>query len=364
MLQLAVPADHHAADLAGTRIGRWRGAVERFEPFQGVEGWALALDAPDEGVELELTVGEEAFALAVTFEPRPDLAPLLGFEGAFGFRFGPETFARLARLAPRRRALPVGVRVSGTDLFLRAPQNRAPSVAELVETWQSAVLGALKPPERQLGRGERLLARLAELRVGAEALAARPLRPHSDHDVGQIDGVYPGTDGQVWLVGWMKRGVETEAPAVVVDRRKFPAGLALLRYERPDLPTSAVGIIGLMDTNWPPAPAMKDGFVFLGRQGTHHLRIGAHTRILRGDAFLAAFAQVQSVAPGGPAEAFAAILHSGANWLPGNAAATGLAAESGVDRLLMLPGFGCFAEGWAVSPAKRVETFHTAALLA
>jgi hypothetical protein len=102
---------------------------------------------------------------------------------------------------------------------------------------------------------------------------------------------------------------------------------------------------------------MKDGFVYLGRQGQYHLRYGPQTRLLRADAFLAAFGQAQAL-PGGHAEAMAALLHSGSNWLPGNATATGVCAEGGIDRLLMLPGFGCLAEGWAVSPAKRVETFH------
>ncbi|KQT82833.1 hypothetical protein [Aurantimonas sp. Leaf443] len=358
MLQFVAPLDYASPDLTDSPSGRWRGAVERFEPLVGIEGWALAIDAPDEPVELELTVGGEAFALGVTFEPRPEIARTLGTETACGFRFGPEIYPRLARLAPHRRDLPVGVSIAGTDTALRSARGRAPSVGALVDEWRSAVLGAMAPAERRLGKGDRLLARLSALRMQAEPLRERPLRPLSDHDVGQIDAVFPASDGQVWLVGSMKRGIEPEFPAIVLDRQKFPSGMAVLPYERQDLPTSAVGFVGVMDTGWVPPPAMKDGFVYVGRQGQFYLRYGAHTRVLRADAFLAAFTQAQTVAPGGLGDAMAAILHSGSNWLPGNAAATGLAVEGGIDRLLMMPGFGCLAEGWAVSPAKRIETFH------
>lgn len=364
MLQLAVPSTYASPDPADTSFartdgasGRWRGAVEAFEPLSGIEGWALSVDAPGDPVELELTVGDDAFALAVTFEGRPDIDRALGRRTDCGFRFGPEIFARLARLSAHRRALPVGVRIAGSDVSLPPAKGRAPKVGALVEEWQSAVLGAGLPPERRTGRGDRLLARLAALRGQAEALREHPLRPLSNHDVGQIDAIYPASESQVWLVGWMKRGVEPDFPAAVVDRQKHPAGMAVLTYERQDLPTSAVGFIGVMDTGWSPPATMKEGFVYLGRQGQFHLRHGPQTRLLRAEAFLAAFAQAQTVA-GGHAEAMAAILHSGSNWLPGNAAATGFASEGGIDRLLMLPGFGCLAEGWAVSPARRIETFQ------
>ncbi|WP_162246065.1 hypothetical protein [Aureimonas sp. Leaf460] len=334
-----------------------RGAVQTFEPLVGIEGWALSLEAPGEPVELELTVGGETFAFTVTEERRPEIDRALGQETRCGFRFGPDIFGRLARLSAHRRPFPVGVRIAGSDVSLRPARGGLPSVGDLVEEWQSAVLGAGAPSEHKMGRGDRLLARLAALRGQAEALRDRPLRPLSDHDVGQIDAVHPASESQVWIVGSMKRGIEPDFPAAVVDRQKFPSGIALLQYERADLATSSVGFIGVMDTAWAPPLAMKDGFVYLGRQGQYHLRYGPQTRLLRADAFLAAFGQAQAL-PGGHAEAMAALLHSGSNWLPGNALAAGIAAEGGVDRLLMLPGFGCLAEGWAVSPAKRVETFH------
>ncbi|GGD99043.1 hypothetical protein GCM10011390_17290 [Aureimonas endophytica] len=336
----------------------WRGLVERFDPLAGIEGWALAEHAPDAPVELELTVGGDAFALAATY---PDFAEFDGRPaglGLPGFRFPPEIFTRLAKLSARRRSLPVAIRVAGTDAVLATATGRLPSVGELASAWRRALLGAAAAPEPRITKGDRLLARLAAFRAEAEATALLPLRPFSDNEIGQIEALHLAGEGQVWFVGWMKRGAEPEFPAVILDRQKYPAGIAILQYERADLPASAIGVIGLMETGWAPPPAARDGFVYVGRQGQYHLRYGAQTKLLRAEALHAAFAQVQPVALGPVAEALGQLVGAGSNWLPGNAAAAGMVAEGGIDRLLMLPGFGCLAEGWAVSPAKRIETFH------
>ncbi|MET0258234.1 MAG: hypothetical protein ABW179_06595 [Methylobacterium sp.] len=358
MLHVLAPSGYAAPDLADAATGRWCGRIERIDPAFGICGWVLAVDAPDAATELELTVGGDAFALAETSDPHAAVDRQLGFETRAAFRFPPAVFARLARLGARRHALPVGVRIAGADLRLMPPAGRDPSVGELVEAWRAGLLAALLPPEQGATRGDRLLRRLAGLRAEAVALGDRPLRPISDNDVGQIDALYPAADGQLWFVGWTKRGVETDFAAVVVDREKLPAGGAVLQYERPDLNSTCVGVVGLLDTGWTPPPVMRDGFVYLGRGAQLHLRYGPHTRLLRADAFLAAFAQAHPLAVGGHGDALASVLHSGANWIAGNAVAAGIAAEGGLDRLLMVPGFGCLAEGWAVSPAKRVETFH------
>lgn len=358
MLQLVASLDHASPELSPSIAMRWRGYADRFDPLAGIEGWALAIDAPEAPVGLELVVGEDAFALAETGLRRPDIDGRLEGRSRSGFRFERDVFARLARLSAHRRALPVGIRIAGTDIRLMAGTEMPRSVGELVEAWQAAVLGGRRAPDPAATKGDRLLVRLAAFRMEAQELTNKPLRPFSDNEVGQIDAVHLAGEGQVWFLGWMKRGVEPEFPAVVVDRRKYPAGIAILHYERQDLPVSAVGVIGVMDTGWTPPAASKDGFVYVGRNGQFHLRYGAQMRLLRTDAFLAAYAQVQPVALGPNTDAIASVLGSGANWLPGNAASAGFVAEGGIDRLLMLPGFGCIAEGWAVSPAKRVETFH------
>ncbi len=358
MLQVLALSDYAATDLVEVENGRWCGRVERIDPLKGVSGWVIEVEAPTLPVELELVVGEDAFVLARSGEAHPEADRRLGFETRAAFHFPADLFARLARLAPRRRPSRVGVRIAGTETRLMPPGGCDPTVGELVDDWRDAVLRSLRPAAGEGTRGDRLLHRLAGLRTGALALRERVLRPISEGEAGQIDALHPGSDGQVWFVGWMKRGTEPDFPAIIVDREKLPAGGAVFHYERPDLNSTCVGVVGLLDTGWTPPPVLRDGFVYLGKGGELHLRYGPQTRLLRADAFLAAFTQAQAVAAGGHADALASVLNSGSNWIAGNAAATGLAAEGSLDHLLMVPGFGCFAEGWAVSPSKRIETFH------
>lgn len=358
MLHVLPLSAYAASDLVDHEAGRWCGRIERLEAGHGVSGWVLSVDAPEAATDLELTVGEDAFALGATGLAHPPSDLRLGRTTQAAFRFGPEVFARLARLSPRRAALRVGVRVAGTDVRLMPPGGRDPTVGELVAAWRTRLVAGLAAGTAGETRGDRMLRRLAGLRAEAVALRDRPLQPISDNDVGQIDALHVGTDGQVWFVGWMKRGADIDFPAVVADRDKLPAGGAVFRYERPDLNSTCVGVVGLLDTGWQPPPTLRDGFVYLGAGAQFHLRYGAYTRVLKADAFAAAFAQAQALSIGGHAEALAAVLHAGGNWMAGNAAAAGMAAEGGIDKLLMVPGFGCFADGWAVSPAKRIETFQ------
>ncbi|WP_062014941.1 hypothetical protein [Aureimonas sp. AU4] len=360
MLQVLAPSAYAPSELAEAGDSRWCGRIEAIDPSEGIRGWVLSPEAPRAATELELTVGEDALVLGCSAGAHAALDRRLGFETRAGFHFAPEVFARLARLSARRQFLRVGIRIAGTDTRLVPPAGRDPTVGELVAAWRETALRGLRPGEdgREGSRGDRLLRRLAALRAEALALRERPLRPLSDGEAGQIDAIHPAGEGQVWFVGWMKRRTETDFSAIVVDREKLPAGGAVFHYERADLNSTCVGVVGLLDTGWMPPPVLRDGFVYLGPSGQLHLRLSAGTRVLRADAFLAAFAQAQPLASGGEAGALASVLHSGANWIGGAAAASGLAVEGGVDRLLMVPGFGCLAEGWAVSPAKRVETFQ------
>lgn len=358
MLQVLPLSAYAATDLVELETGRWCGRIERVDAGEGISGWVLCVDAPGAATDLELTVGEDAFHFGASGLAHPPSDLRLGHATRAAFHFGADVFARLARLSPRRAAMPVGVRVAGTDVRLMPPGGRDPTVGELVAAWRGRVLANLSPRGSEDTRGDRMLRRLSGLRAEALGLRERPLRPISDNEIGQIDAVHAGAEGQVWFVGWMKRGAESDFAAVIADREKLPAGGAVFRYERPDLNSTCVGVVGLLDTGWQPPPVLRDGFVYLGHGAQFHLRYGPYTRVLRAEAFTAAFTQAQPLSVGGHAEGLAAVLHSGGNWMAGNAAAAGIAAEGGLDRLLMVPGFGCFAEGWAVSPAKRIETFQ------
>ncbi|WP_062119273.1 hypothetical protein [Aureimonas sp. AU40] len=352
------PPRYASPELSPSLGGLWRGRIDRFDPINGIEGWAVAIEEPGRRVELELSVGGYVMALGTTGLARPDIDIHVSPRCRAGFRFDPSVFGRLARLAAHRHDKPVSLRVAGTDVTLLPPAGRAPSVGELVAQWREAILSELGRREAPRSKGDRLLGQLRALRLEAERLRERPLLPHSDGEIGQIDLVHLSSDGQVWFIGWAKRGIDTEFPAVVADRVKHPAGIAVAPYERSDLSANCVGVVGLIETGWTPPAHFKDGFVFAGDKGQFHLRLTPQTRLVRADAFTAAYQQLQPALVGGQGEAMGAVLASLANWLPGASAAGGVFVEGGVDRLLLIPGFGCIAEGWAVSPAKRTETFH------
>ena len=357
MLNLA-PILYASPELSPSLGGQWRGRIDRIDPVNGIEGWALAIDDPSRPVELELTVGGYVLSLGTTGLARPDIDLHVSPLSRAGFRFAPSLFGQLARLAAHRRDKPVALRIAGTDVTLLPPGGRAPSVGELVAEWRETILSDLGRREAPRSKGDRLLAQLRALRLDAEPLRERALRPLSDGEIGQIDLVHLSSDGQVWFIGWCKRGVETEFPALIADRVKYPAGIAVAPYERSDLSANCVGVVGLIETGWTPPAQFKDGFIYVGRAGQFHLRFGPHTRLVRAEAFTSAYQQLQPALVGGQGEAMGAVLTSLANWLPGASVAGGVFVEGGVDRLLLIPGFGCIAEGWAVSPAKRTETFH------
>ncbi len=273
MLNLA-PTLYASPELSPSLGGQWRGRIDRFDPLAGVEGWALRIDDPGRRVELELTVGDYVLSLGSTGLARPDVDIHVSPNCRAGFRFDPSLFARLARLARHRRDKPVALRIAGTDITLLPPAGRAPSVGELVAQWREAILSDLGRREAPRSKGDRLLAQLRALRLEAEPLRERALRPLSDGEIGQIDLVHLSSDGQVWFIGWCKRGIETEFSAAIADRVKHPAGIAIAPYERSDLSANCVGVVGLMETGWTPPAQFKDGFVYVGRNGQFHLRLG------------------------------------------------------------------------------------------
>lgn len=335
----------------------WRGYIDGWDPLTGIHGWALTTDAPSTPLKLELLVGDVALSTIETGRSRPDLAGLLGVAVVAGFCFTPDIFPRLARLSPRRAEHAVNVRIAGTQVLLRG-REPLPTVARFVELWRDALLAAQVQHRDSLSKADQLRVRLSMMRTESEAFRALPLRPTAENEIGHIDALYLDAQSLVWFTGWIARDFDAEFPAIIVDRQKHAAGVAILLYERQDLASRFVGVIGVIDTGWAPPALTGDFFIYVGRNAGRQLRASARTKLLGAEAFLAIYRQAAGVASGGNVDAMSALLSSGDNWLPGSAAAAGMAADAALDRLLMIVGFGCIAEGWSVSPAKRVQTFQ------
>jgi len=354
-----VPAvyEYALADLSESVQTKWRGYVDRWDPLTGIHGWALEADAPFNRTTVELIVGENSFHRIESSEARADIDKILGVRAMPGFRFEPSVFARLAHLGPRRRDLPVNIRIAGTQVLLRGG-DRSPTVGELVDLWRHMILTKLQDHTPEMNKGDRLVARLAAMRGEAEAFRDLPLWPSTENEAGHIDAMHVASNDLIWFIGWMKRGAATEFPAIIVDRQKYPSAAATFQYERQDLAPRFVGVIGVMDTGWAPPAEVKEFFIYFGSDAHSQLRADAQTQVIGQEAFVSVFQQAQLTINAGPAEAIGAVLTASNSWLPGNGAAAGLVAEASVDRLLMVPGFGCIVEGWSVSPTKRVRSFQ------
>jgi hypothetical protein len=346
-----------ATDLSESVASRWRGYVDRWDPEIGMYGWALGYDTPLDSVRVELIVGSTAIDSVETCEARTDVDEVLGVRTLAGFRFGPELYARLAHLKPQRRHLRVNARIANTQVVLIQP-DRPPTVGELVASWRAAVLERLQKRDPIVPREERLMARLALLRTQAEGFRELPLRPTADNEIGQIETMHLASGGLLWITGWVMRDTPTELAAMIVDRQKYAAGAALLKYQRQDLSSRQAAFVGVLETGWVPPAIVKEFFIYCGQDARRQLRVSSSTRLVGLEDFLAIYRQAEALTMDGSADVLGSILTSSSSWVPGNAAAAGIAAAASIDRLLMLPGFGCIAEGWAVSPARRVATFQ------
>jgi hypothetical protein len=342
----------------------WRGFIDSWSPNFGISGWVLAADMPMASIELQLLVGEHVVATTHTRVPRRDISDEIDIQVSPGFVFGVDAFTALANALTEDLDAPVRIRIADAttdevEVHLVSGQVKPPTLSELLMGWQTSVL------EKVLGaRAERpvssdaLLSRLTSYRHQADELKARALYPVSENEKGQVELFFPAPGGQIWLAGWIHRDTSVEFPALLIERQKFPAALSFFTYERPDLPSKAVGFIGVIDTGWTPAPTTTDFFIYFGNEPVCHLRAGAFTRIIDQGTFIGLFQQMQGLALSGQINALKSVLNQGATWLPGNALASGVATQASVDRLLLLQGFGCLAEGWSISPSRRLSSLE------
>jgi hypothetical protein len=228
----------------------------------------------------------------------------------------------------------------------------------LTDSWQRAVLSSIGYKDPKELKSDRLIERLARLRSLADAYKDLPLRPDSENEVGCIDSIYISSEGRICFVGWIKRGIQTEFSAVIVDRQKYTAGATTVQFERQDLASSCVGVIGIMDTGWTPPLISRELFIYFGEGAKLQVRLGVRTEVLRAAQFFLIWRQAQSVSLRGENETIGLLLETEAEWLPGSPNASGLEGDGGVDRIFVMPGFGCVVEGWAITYGKRTVAFE------
>jgi hypothetical protein len=194
--------------------------------------------------------------------------------------------------------------------------------------------------------------------VGAAAeFAGLPLGgPQADH-VGYIESLCRARDGSLWLFGWMRLGQPLHFPGMLTDGNPpVPAATVLAHHARADLPADAVAICGPLRTAWQPTPGTKLLRLYFG-DGAQRFLHGLETVEWLTEAQGAARLAMLAPKLEGP---FARAIRRQANavfaWGQDNAAAAAIGLRAHAERVLVIPGFGCIAEGWVLSPLQPAET--------
>jgi hypothetical protein len=324
------------------------GFIDVIDMRDGVRGWAVDLRTPLAAVTLELCVGSLVVATTSTALERDDIAAKLGLRAVAGFAFPPEQMRALADLTDEMDD-EITVRIAGSGLHLAAA-GAPRTLADMLDALRADLA---PPPSSTIADLEMLL---DSLRAGATKLGERPLLPLPENLQGYVETLAVDTAGQVWFMGWIRRGHVQEFSAVIVERRKFPAALAVMSYTRDDLPPDCCGLVGLISSAWRPSSATSNLHLFFGQEGRFFLKSHTPLRIIPVGELLHEYEGVRDRCLGdGRAIVLQRMLSSQDSWVPTRSVSQSFATETSVDRILLVPGLGCLIEGWVLSPIKRVE---------
>jgi hypothetical protein len=328
--------------------GSHAGFIDVIAMQGGVSGWAVDLRDPLASVTLELCIGDRAVARTRTGQEREDIAAKLGLPAMTGFVFLPEQM-RAAISVTEEIDDQISVRIADAGLQL-AFAGAQSTVARVLD----ALRADLAPLPATTTADLDML--LESLRAGAALLGERPLQPLPENLRGYIETLAVDPAGQVWFMGWIRKGHVQEFSAVIVERRKFPAALAVMSYARDDLPQDCCGIVGLISSTWRPSSATTDLFLFFGQEGRYFLKSHTPLRIIPVGELVGEYEGVRDRCLGdGRAMILQRMLSSLETWVPTRGVSQSYATETSVDRILLVPGLGCLIEGWVLSPIKRVE---------
>ena len=338
-------------ELDSSGLASHGGFVDLIDSARGVRGWAVNLIDPLDPVRLQLCIGGQVVAETLASGERADISAKLGRPARAGFAFDAAVMAMLPDFLDDTDDV-LTVRVAETGQHLSSAE-RPPTAGEIL-----ARLRAEAVPETRSSTAD-MEYLLDELQAGAAPLTELGLRPLPENQQGYIETIATDSAGQVWFMGWMKRGHVQEFSAVVVDRRKYPAAVAVMSYLRDDLPPDCCGVVGLISSPWRPTSASHDLHLFFGSNGRFHLRSHDPLRIVTSSELVAEYEGVRERCLGdGRSIALQRMLTALENWLPTRSAGQWYATETSIDRVLLVPGLGCLVEGWVISPMKRIEALR------
>ncbi len=328
------------------------GFIDLFDATQGVRGWAVDHADPRAPVRLLLCVGEHAVAETVCDSDRDDISAGLGLAVRAGFSFGGDAMRSLSAYLDDPDDV-LSIRVADTGHLLPSA-GALPTLGELV-----ARLDEERLPEQPSTTADFELL-LDELRAAADPMVLEGLRPSSEGLQGYVETLAVDSHGQVWFMGWMRRGHLHEFSAVVAERQKYPAAVAVMSYARDDLPADCYGVVGLISSSaWKPNSATNELYLYFGRECRFHLKSHTPLRMITSDELIGEYEGIRERCFGdGRTASLQRMMTTLESWLPTRTPAQWFATACSIDRILLVPGLGCLVEGWVLSPMKRVETLR------
>ena len=206
------------------------------------------------------------------------------------------------------------------------------------------------------GDAAALLADLRQMADQARPVLEKPLRATADNLGGYIETVALDEGGRVWIMGWSRRTLPTEAPVIIVDRRRHAGAMVCFGFPREDVPQDGQAFIGVITSDWRPGSASQDVYCFLAPELSFYLRGLKPLQIVDVKVIGDHIATAQPKASGPRVQPLRVLHLNAGEWTPHSPRA-GFAMKASVDRVLVLPGFGAFVEGWLLSPSKPVTAF-------
>jgi hypothetical protein len=326
--------------LASAESPAFRGYIDLYHEGRGLEGWAVDLKDTDRPLVLELIVGRTVIGRRTTSHYRHDISQLVQKPVYPGFNFEPECFASLRTYFEVHGNAEILIRISGSNHYL-ASVGPAPTLSTVFAVG-SLALGSAPAFS--------LTTLLSQLLLGARELLAMPLRP-VDHQLAGFIEVMAIDERVIWFSGWMKTNPVLDHAAVVVDRQKAPAGLTVVPYHRSDLEAGSHGVIGALLTDWRPS-SLSEPIVYFGPDGARHLKGLLPLQIRTFPEFAQEFARVCNRPERNLFHDLSAQFES----LASHGVASHPSVRAAVDKVLVLPGFGAFVNGWVLSPILKVRS--------
>jgi len=330
-----------AAD--GVRADSIDGIVEQLDELFGVVGWAVDTADPARLLTVELWGGQTLLATTETGLVRPDVAEAIGADCLPGFRFDADVRDRIRDAADSNLSGDLVVRVVGYDQPLHCFSG--------VRTLEFVRLsGAGRAPENR----DALLDRLTLHVDAARHAFVQPMRPLPGRGIGFVESIATDDTGLTWVVGWMKEDLVLDRPIVIVDNGKHPAGLAYTLTARDDLPPGSKGFVGVLQTDWRASPELLPHFFVTDGSG-RFLETLMPTPIKTKAQIAPIVRDLLARAEGGFRDLLRDLFHTMQSWavLPDDPSKDLLFA----DEVAILPGFGAFVSGWALSPTKQALRF-------